>query len=61
MSNIDALDCQPEVYGPERVALRYAPLRVAQSLKQYLRHAIGRSARAGLAAAALATPGRAPP
>ena len=48
-ANIDGLDCQPGCYGPDHVALRYAPARVAQSLKQYLRHAIGRRARAELA------------
>jgi hypothetical protein len=48
-SGIQALDCQPHCYGPERVALRYAPLRVAGKLKQYLRHAVGRRARAALA------------
>lgn len=39
-------------HGPDHVALRFAPERVAGSLKQYLRHAIGRCARAELAAAA---------
>lgn len=43
---------QPPCYGPDHVALRFAPVRVAHSLKQYLRHAIGRCARAELAAAA---------
>jgi hypothetical protein len=46
---IDALGCHPPCYGPEPVALRFAPARVAHSLKQYLRHAIGRRARAALA------------
>ncbi len=60
-AGIDALDCQPRCYGPERVALRYAPARVAHGLKQYLRHATGRCARAALAAATLGPMGRSPP
>lgn len=58
---IDALDCQPDCYGPERVAQRYAPQRAAHNLKQYLRHAIGRCARASLVAASLAPLMRRPP
>ncbi len=42
---IDALDCQPSCYGPERIALRFAPARIAHSLKRYLQHAIGQCAR----------------
>lgn len=53
-AGIDALDCHPHCFGPDRVALRHGPLRIAQSLKQYLRHAIGRCARASLVAASLA-------
>ncbi len=49
---IDGLDFQPSCYGSDRIALRYAAARVAQTFKQYLRHAIGRRARAELAPAA---------
>lgn len=60
-AGIDALDCQPQLCGPEHVALRYAPARVAHGLKQYLRHAIGRCECARLAAAALAPARRSRP
>ena len=51
---IEGLDCQPECYGPDHVALRYAASRVADRFKQYLRHAISRCCRASLVAASLA-------
>jgi hypothetical protein len=51
---IEGLDCQPERYGPDHVAMRYAPGRVADRFKQYLRHAISRCCRASLIAASLA-------
>ena len=60
-SGIEGLDCQPGRYGPDAVAARFASTHVADSLKQFLRHAIGRCARAGVVAAALGPVSRSPP
>ena len=60
-SGIEGLDCQGDRYGRDAVALRFAPARVADGLKQYLRQAIGRCAHAGVVAASFGPVSRSPP